>query len=45
MDPGGDMMNVGIESGRGVIYVDKGAGPCNQILGFPSSTTLEPNGQ
>ena len=41
----GEMMNGGIVSGKGVIYADKGAGPCTQNRGFPSSTTLEPNGQ
>ena len=41
----GEMMNGGIMSGRGVIYADKGAGPQTQSRGFPSSITLEPNGQ
>ena len=41
----GEMMNGGIMSGRRVIYVDKGAGPHIQSWDFPSSTTLEPNGQ
>jgi len=35
----------GIVSGKGVIYVDKGAGPNTQSWGFLSNITLEPNGQ
>jgi len=31
----GEMMNGVIMSGKGVIYVDEGAGPCNQNQGFP----------
>ena len=41
----GEMMNGGIVNGRGVVYVDKGTGPHNQSRGFPSITTLKPNGQ
>ena len=42
----GDIMNGGIVNGRGgVVYVDKGAGPHNEIRGFPSITILKPNGQ
>ena len=41
----GEKMNGGIVSGKGVICAGKGAGPHTQSRGFPSSTTLEPNGQ
>ena len=41
----GDMIIGAIVSGRGAIYVDKGAGLHNQNWGFSSSTTLKPNGQ
>ena len=41
----GEKMNGGIVSGKEVICVDKGARPRTQSRGFPSSTTLEPNGQ
>ena len=41
----GETMNGSIMSGRGVIYMDKGARTRTQSQGFPSSTTLEPNGQ
>ena len=41
----GEMMNGAIVNGRGVVYVDKGAGLRNQSQGFPSTTILKPNGQ
>ena len=41
----GEMMNGGIVSQKGIICGNKGAGPRTQSRGFPSSTTLEPNGQ
>ena len=41
----GEMMNGVVMNGRGLIYVDEGAGPRNQNRGFSCSTTLKPNGQ
>ena len=40
-----EMMNEGIVSGKGVLCVGRGAGPRSQSQGFPSNTTLKPNGK